>query len=167
VGSERSEASGKSRHFLYGAEQAEEGTTGSGSVELQWRNCFGWGRKWKGVMGSPGDERAVAPIHFCHERGGGAARGRRAGYGGARPGGGGLAFGWRKEKGSWAERLRRPVGQLGRCEGFGAGEKGGFGGLRWAKKSARRGPVWEFARKTHIGLPRPTGRIEEMNMKGP
>jgi hypothetical protein len=39
--------------------------------------------------------------------------------------------------------------------------------LRWAKKSERRGPVWEFARKTHIGLPRPTGRIEEMNMKGP
>jgi hypothetical protein len=34
----------------------------------------------------------------------------------------------------WVEMLRRPVGQLGRCEGFGLGEEGGCGGLRWSKR---------------------------------
>jgi hypothetical protein len=67
----------------------------------------------------------------------------------------------------WAERLRRLVGQIGQCEGFGPVEEGGCGGLRWAKKPERLGPAWEFPQKIQIGLPRPTGRIEEMNRKGP
>jgi hypothetical protein len=100
---------------------------------------------------------AATLIHFCHGRGGGAARRRRAGGGGARPGGDGLAFDRRKEKGSWAERLCRTVGQMGRCEGFRPGEEGGCGGPRWAKKPERLGPVGEFPQKIQIGLPRPTG----------
>jgi hypothetical protein len=67
----------------------------------------------------------------------------------------------------WAERLRRLVGQIGQCEGFGPVEEGGCGGPRWAKKLERLGPAWEFPQKIQIGLPRPTGRIEEMNRKGP
>jgi hypothetical protein len=78
-----------------------------------------------------------------------------------------LAFDWRKVGGSWAKRLRRPVGQMGRCEGFGLGEEGGCGGSRRAKKPERLGPAWEFPRKIQIWLPRPMGRIEEMNRKGP
>jgi hypothetical protein len=58
---------------------------------------------------------------------------------------------------SQAERLHRPVGQLGQCKVFGLGEEGGSSGLRWAKKSERLGPAWEFPRKIQIGLPRPTG----------
>jgi hypothetical protein len=34
-------------------------------VELQWRRCFGWGRKWGGEMGSWGDGWAAAPIRFA------------------------------------------------------------------------------------------------------
>jgi hypothetical protein len=56
---------------------------------------------------------------------------------------------------------------MGRCEGFKLGEEGGCGGPRWAKKPEWLGPAWEFPRKIQIGLPRPTGRIEEMNRKGP
>jgi hypothetical protein len=33
--------------------------------------------------------------------------------------------------------LRRPIGQLGRCEAFRSGEEGGCSGLRWAKRSNR------------------------------
>jgi hypothetical protein len=40
-----------------GAELAEGRTSSGGSVELQWRSRFGWGRKWEGVTGSRGDER--------------------------------------------------------------------------------------------------------------
>jgi hypothetical protein len=38
--------------------------------------------------------------------------------GGARPGAGGLAFGWRRKKGSWAERRNRAEwsGDLGRLQ---------------------------------------------------
>jgi hypothetical protein len=64
---------------------------------------------------------------------------------GARPGGGGLAFSRRKEKSSWASAglkggcgvagLRRPIGQLGRCEAFRPREEGGCSGPRWAKRS--------------------------------
>jgi hypothetical protein len=93
----------------------------------------------------------AVPIHFCHKWG------RRASGGGARPGGGGLAFGRRKEKGNWAKRLRRPVVLMGQCEGFGPGEERGCGGSRWAKKPERLGPAWEIPRKIQIGLPRPTG----------
>jgi hypothetical protein len=56
---------------------------------------------------------------------------------------------------------------MGRCEGFRLGEEGGCGGLRWAKKPERLGPTWEFPRKIQIRLPRPTGRIEEINRMGP
>jgi hypothetical protein len=150
-----------------GAERAEGRTIGGDSVELQWRNHFGWGRNWEAVTESRGDERGSGADSFLPREGRGAARGRRAGDGGARPGGGELAFGRRKEKGSWAERLRRPVGQMGRCEGFRPGEEGGCAGPRWAKKSKRLGPAWEFPQKIQIGLPKPMGRIEEMNRKGP
>jgi hypothetical protein len=82
-------------------------------VELQWRNRFRWGRKWGGVTGSRGDERGSGANSFLPREGRGAARGRLEGGGGARPGGYGLALGRRKEKGSWAERLRRRAGQMG------------------------------------------------------
>jgi hypothetical protein len=82
-------------------------------------------------------------------------------------GGGNSGGGRWKTPPSWAERLRKPVGQLGRCKVFGSGEEGGISGLRWAKKLERLEPAWEFPRKNQIGLPRPTGRIEEMNRKGP
>jgi hypothetical protein len=55
---------------------------------------------------------AAALIHFCHRRGGGAARGMRAGGDGARLGGGRLAFGHRKETESWASA--GPKGDAGR-----------------------------------------------------
>jgi hypothetical protein len=32
---------------------------------LQWRNRFGWGRKWGGETGCRGGEGAVATIHFA------------------------------------------------------------------------------------------------------
>jgi hypothetical protein len=55
---------------------------------------------------------AAALIHFCHGRGWGAARGRQAGGSGARSRGGGLAFGQKKEKGSWASAgLKRCAGR--------------------------------------------------------
>jgi hypothetical protein len=56
---------------------------------------------------------------------------------------------------------------MGRCEGFGPGEEGGCGGLRWAKKPEWLGQAGEFPRKIQIGLPWPMGRIEEMNRNGP
>jgi hypothetical protein len=37
-----------------GAEQAEGRTTSGGSVELQWHNRFGWGRKWGRGNGESG-----------------------------------------------------------------------------------------------------------------
>jgi hypothetical protein len=87
---------------LDGVDRAEGRTTGCGSVELQWRSRFGWGRKWGGVMGSQGDERGSGADSFLPREGRGAVWGRRAGGGGAWQGGSGLAFGRKKEKGSWA-----------------------------------------------------------------
>jgi hypothetical protein len=85
-----------------GAEWAEERTTSGGSVELQWRSHFGCGRKWGGVTGCRGDERGSDADSFLPREGRGAARGRRVDDRGARPGGSGLAFGRRKQKGRWA-----------------------------------------------------------------
>jgi hypothetical protein len=59
-------------------------------------------------------------------------------------GGGGSSVGRWKTPPSWAERLRRSVGQRGRCNVFGLGEEGGSSGLRWAKKQERLEPTWEF-----------------------
>jgi hypothetical protein len=52
------------------------GVTGGGSVELQWRSRFGWGRIWGGETESQGDERGSGADSFCHGRGRGAAQGR-------------------------------------------------------------------------------------------
>jgi hypothetical protein len=41
----------------------------------------------------------------------------------------------------WADRLHRPVGQLGQCEAFELREEGGCGGPRWAKRSGRLGAL--------------------------
>jgi hypothetical protein len=79
-----------------GAERAEGRTIGGGSVELQWRSRFRWGRKLGGVTESQGDERGSGADSFLPWQG------RRAGGGGTRPRGDGLAFGQRKEKGSWS-----------------------------------------------------------------
>jgi hypothetical protein len=54
-------------------------------------------------------------------------------------------FGQRKETTRvgrcWAKRVHRPVGQLGRCEGFGLGEEGGCDGPRWAKRPGGLGAL--------------------------
>jgi hypothetical protein len=111
---------------------------------------------------------AATPIHVCHGRGGVLHReGEQAAVVLGRDEVGWPSAGGRQLGLGWAERLRRPVGQMGRCKGFGLGEEGGCGGLRWAKKPKSLGPAWEFLQKIQIGLPRPTGRIEEMNRKGP
>jgi hypothetical protein len=47
-----------------GVERAEGRTIGGGSVELQWRSRFRWGRKWGGVTGSRGDERGISTDSF-------------------------------------------------------------------------------------------------------
>jgi hypothetical protein len=154
-----------------GIERAEGRTTGGDSVELQWHSRFGWGRKWGGVIGSRGDERGSGTDSFLPREGRGCCAGkvsrrrrcsaerRRVGL---QPGEGERQLGL-----GWAERLHRSVGQMHRCESFRPREEGGCGELRWAKKPERLGPAWEFPRKIQIGLPRPTGRIEEMNRKGP
>jgi hypothetical protein len=154
-----------------GSERAEGRTIGGGSVELQWRSRFKWGRKLGGVTESQGDERGSGADSFLPWEGRGCCAGkasRRRRYSTGR-----RRVGIRPEEGErqlvldWAERLRRPVGQMGRCEGFGPGEEGGCGGLRWAKKPERLGQAGEFPRKIQIGLPWPMGRIEEMNRNGP
>jgi hypothetical protein len=66
-------------------------------------------------------------------------------------GGGGSGVGrWmtpRAGSNCWAERLCRPVGQLGRCKVFGSGEEGGSGGLRWAKRPDELGAMVGFTMK--------------------
>jgi hypothetical protein len=47
----------------------------------------------------------------------------------------------------WAERLHKPVGQLGRCEAFRPGEEGGCGGLSWAKRPGGLGATVGFTMK--------------------
>jgi hypothetical protein len=89
------------------------GVTGGGSVELQWRSRFGWGRKWGGETGSQGEERSGGADLFCRGRGRGAARGRGAG--------GGAQSGFqRKKTARLTDRVGPPVnegeatGRLGR-----------------------------------------------------
>jgi hypothetical protein len=43
--------------------------------------------------------------------------------------------------------LRRPVGQLGRCEAFRPGEEGGCSGLSWSKRPDGLGAMVGFAMK--------------------
>jgi hypothetical protein len=57
-------------------EAGGQGVTGGGSVVLQWRSRFMWGKKWGGETGSQGDERGSGVDSFCHGRGRGVARGR-------------------------------------------------------------------------------------------
>jgi hypothetical protein len=96
---------------------------------------------------------------------------RRAAVDGARCGGAGQRMRQLKhrevEDAPELGRTTGPKGCAGRCKVFGPGEQGGSSGLRWAKKPERLGPAWEFPWKIQIGLPRPIGRIEERNRKGP
>jgi hypothetical protein len=117
-----------------GVEQAEGRTTSGSSVELQWRSRFEWVRKWGGVTGSWGDERGSGTNSFFPREGrrccaGKVSRWRQCS---ARR----RQIGLQPEEGErqldlgWAERRRRPIGQMGRCEGFRPGEERGCGGLR-------------------------------------
>jgi hypothetical protein len=59
-----------------GAERAEGRTTNGGSVELQWHNCFRWGRKWGGVTGNQGDDRGSGAESFLPREGRGCCAGK-------------------------------------------------------------------------------------------
>jgi hypothetical protein len=54
----------------------------------------------------------------------------------------------------WGERLRKPVGQMGRCEGFGPGEEGGCGEPRRAKRPEGLGRHGNFHEKIKLGCQR-------------
>jgi hypothetical protein len=102
-----------------GVERVEGRTTGGGSVEHQWCSYFGWGRKWGGVTGSRGDERGSGADSFLSWEGRGCCAGkadrRRRCSAGRRPVGLQPEEGERQLGLSWAERLCRLVGQMGRC----------------------------------------------------
>jgi hypothetical protein len=90
-----------SRAAFIGRERPEvggRGVTGGGSVELQWRSRFGWGRKWGGETGSWGEERSNGADSFCRGRGRGAARGEEPAVAPGRASGGrrrpGSLIGW-------------------------------------------------------------------------
>jgi hypothetical protein len=78
----------------------------------------------------------AAPIHFLPREGRGCCAGKASRQRWCSAGR--RQVGLRSEEGErqlgldWAERLHRPVGQMGRCEGFGPGGESGCGGLRWA-----------------------------------
>jgi hypothetical protein len=67
------------------------------------------------------------------------------------PKGGGGAAGnnqrWETSGENGLSGLRRPVGQLGRCEAFVPGEEGGCSGLSWAKRPDGLGVMVGFTMK--------------------